>query len=110
MNDELNDEVFEKAIKTWGNQAQIDMVVEESGEVLSALGKVLTAINHHNRKRIDLDNLIEEFVDVYIMMKQMRYMNKERFDEIYEQKVNHIRNKLNLSNFKTYEIGKGKEL
>jgi len=89
MDDLLNDEVFQKAIEVWGEKAQLGMVIEEFGEVL-------TAINHYDRNRITLEEFIEEFVDAYIMMRQMRFMNKEIFDRIYDEKVKRIRKKLKL--------------
>ncbi len=85
----LNDEVFREALRQWGPQAQIGMCIEEMGEAL-------TAINHYDRKRIELKDLVEEFVDVYIMMCQMRFMNQQLFDEIFEFKVDRIRKKLGL--------------
>ena len=90
MEDKLNDEVFELALTKWGEQAQVGMVIEECGEVLSA-------INKYYRSRIQIDDLIEEFVDVYIMMRQMRFMNKELFDKIYEKKVIRIKKRLGLN-------------
>lgn len=85
----LNNEVFREALRQWGLKAQIGMCIEEMGEAL-------TAINHYDRKRIELKDLVEEFVDVYIMMSQMRFIHKELFDTIFEQKVNRIRKKLGL--------------
>ena len=88
-NDKLTDEVFKKAISVWGEDAQIDQVIEEMGEVL-------VAYNHLKRKRVSKDALIEEFVDVYIMMKQMRFLNEAIFDQIYEYKVNRLRHRLEM--------------
>lgn len=85
----LNNEVFQEALSQWGIRAQIGMCIEEMGEAL-------TAINHYDRGRIKVEQLVEEFVDVYIMMKQMRFMHQELFDTIFEQKVNRIRKKLGL--------------
>jgi len=87
MKDELTDEVFKKAIEVWGEQAQIDQVIEEMGEVL-------VAYNHLKRKRVSKDSLIEEFVDVYIMMKQMRFLNEDVFDMIYRYKVERLKHRL----------------
>ena len=89
MKDELTDEVFKKAIEIWGEEAQIDQVIEEMGEVL-------VAYNHNKRKRVSKDALIEEFVDVYIMMKQMRFLNESVFDMIYEYKVNRLKHRLEI--------------
>lgn len=85
----LNDEVFKEALNQWGECAQVGMCIEEMGEALAA-------INQYGRGRIDLEDLVEEFVDVYIMMCQMRFMNRELFDKIFEQKVKRIRENLGL--------------
>ena len=85
----LNNEVFSGALEQWGLKAQIGMCIEEMGEAL-------TAINHYDRGRIGVEELVEEFVDVYIMMSQMRFIHQELFDTIFEQKVKRIRKKLGL--------------
>lgn len=87
----LNEEVFKGALEQWGESAQIGMCIEEAGEMLAA-------INHYARGRIPQSELVEEFVDVYIMMSQMRFMNREVFDRIYDEKVKKIRKKLGLDN------------
>lgn len=89
--EKLNEEVFKAALDQWGEKAQIGMFIEEVGEAL-------TAINHYDRGRIPLEELVEEFVDVFIMVSQMRYMNEYLFDVILEKKVNRIRKKLGLKN------------
>lgn len=87
---DLNEEVFKAALDQWGEEAQVGMCIEEAGEML-------TAINHFKRGRIEKSQLIEEFVDVYIMMNQMRWMNQKLFDEIFDFKIKRIRHKLGLS-------------
>lgn len=89
--EKLNKEVFKAALDQWGEKAQIGMFIEEVGEAL-------TAINHYDRGRIPLEELVGEFVDVFIMVSQMRYMNEYLFDVILEKKVNRIRKKLGLEN------------
>jgi len=102
MSDDLNDEVFKAAIDTWGEEAQVGMCIEEMGEALAA-------INHFKRKRIEKDKLIEEFVDVYIMMRQMRFMNQHLFDQIFRFKVNRIRHKLGLTTNPCIDLNKVKQ-
>lgn len=89
--EKLDEGVFKAALDQWGEKAQIGMFIEEVGEAL-------TAINHYDRGRIPLEELVEEFVDVFIMVSQMRYMNEYLFDVILEKKVNRIRKKLGLKN------------
>lgn len=57
-------ELYLKAIDLWGMEAQINQLVEEQAEVI-------TAVNHYRRGRITLDKLIEEMVDASICLEQM---------------------------------------
>ncbi len=83
-----NKDLYKKALDVWGEDAQIGMVIEECGELLSAINKL-------ERGRVTEEDFMEEVVDVYIMMNQMRELNKDLFDKIYKYKINRIRNKLN---------------
>jgi len=84
-----NEEVFKQAMEQWGLKAQIGMCIEEMGEAL-------TAINHYDRGRIPIEDMIEEFVDVFIMMNQMRYIHKQIFDNIFDKKIQRIRKRLGM--------------
>ena len=55
---------YEALIKAWGEVAQINMAVEEMGELLSALNK-------HARGRIQREAVITEIADVIIMCEQL---------------------------------------
>jgi len=89
-----NDPIFQLCIDKWGLESQADLAIEEIGELIEQLGKTISSTIQFKRGRIDGDDLVEEFVDVFLMMQQMRYMNKEKFDRIYEQKVNRIKERL----------------
>jgi NTP pyrophosphatase (non-canonical NTP hydrolase) len=84
-----DEEVYKMALEKWGLKAQVGMFIEEVGEAL-------TAINHFERGRIPIEELIEEFVDVFLMANQMRYIHKETFDKIYKYKLNRVKKKLGL--------------
>lgn len=64
MNEQERIELYDKAINLWGVQAQMMMVTEETGELLSAIGKF-------NRGRVDRQDVITEIADVAILMEQM---------------------------------------
>lgn len=87
--DKLNDDVFKNALEKWGREEQFWMVAEEVGELLSAINKV-------RRGRMDPLHMMEEIVDVAIMMKQMRFIDPDLFDMLYNFKVNKIRRKLGM--------------
>ena len=57
--------VYEEALRLWGIQAQIGMMMEEMGELIVAL-------NRYDRGRIAASDVLEELVDVSIMIDQMR--------------------------------------
>lgn len=85
----LNEEVFEAAIRKYGHEVQIGMAQEEMGELL-------VAINHLKRKRVEFSAFMEEVVDVHIMMRQLRHMDPELFDTLYEVKVARVRKRLGV--------------
>jgi hypothetical protein len=87
--DKLNDDVFKKALEVWGKEEQFWMMVEEAGELI-------TAINQVRRGRIDPLNMMEEVVDVAIVAKQLRFIDPDLYDMIYAFKVNKIRRKLGM--------------
>lgn len=85
------DDIYKRAIEAWGEEKQINMVVEECGELLSA-------INKFRRGRITKEAMFEEAADVSIMIKQFREFDKELFDSLEKMKIERIRNRLdNLS-------------
>ena len=85
----LDDELFKTALEKWGKEEQFWMAVEEMGELLSAINQV-------RRGRIEPLHMMEEIVDVFIMMSQLRYIDPDLFDMIYAFKVKRIRRKLGM--------------
>jgi NTP pyrophosphatase (non-canonical NTP hydrolase) len=65
MNEE---EIFRKALDKWGVVAQLDMLVEECAELIKAVQKWKRSGNFGCTP----DAFVEEFVDVQIMMAQIR--------------------------------------
>lgn len=62
---EIDREAFYKdAIFHWGDEAQIDMAVEECAELIDKLQK-------NKRRRASWEDIAEEVADVSIMMEQM---------------------------------------
>ena len=80
---ELNDDIFKRAIDKWGIRAQMDVAVEEMGELI-------VDIMHMRRNKANLEKLMEEVVDVSIMMKQLRYLDEDLYEKIYKEKVDSI--------------------
>jgi len=55
--------LLQRAMDTWGVDAQMDMVVEECAELIMA-------IQHYKRNRVDINKIGEEMADVKIMIDQ----------------------------------------
>lgn len=63
----MNDsEIFEAAIKTFGEKAQEEVAIEECSELIQAI-----CHKHRGRK----DNIAEEIADVEIMLEQLKIIN-----------------------------------
>lgn len=88
MTKEERDELYTKAIETWGQMPQINMVNEECGELITSLARYL-------RGRDTADDVITEVADVAIMMEQMAVLfGKEKFEEEKERKLQRLKERL----------------
>lgn len=90
---------LKKIITVYGQQAQVDMIIEECAEVIQALQKYKRAIANHAGEDIQLqnrlDNVHEELADLSIMVEQGRLIfDPERIDEWIEFKIKRVKNKL----------------
>lgn len=80
--------VCEEALERYGIEAQQKMLVEECGELLSALGKL-------PRGRATVQDLITELADVHIMITQMAlYYGWDEFQHEKERKLKKLKNNL----------------
>jgi len=86
---------YKKAIELWGEDAQINMMIEESSELITELGKLIKYLLKLKRCKTDKQYAMVklraecEIADVEIMLEQMHYI----FDGNY---INRIKNdKLN---------------
>ena len=78
-------EICKKAINTFGEYTQLDMVIEEMAELTQAISKF---------KRNKIHNVEEEIADVEIMLSQLRLMTDlfdiKVIDEIKEEKLKRL--------------------
>ena len=80
--------LYTDALDTWGIEAQVAMVMEETGEMLSALAKA-------RRGRVTKDEIITELVDVSIMMEQMSvYFGLDEFRDEKARKLSRLKERL----------------
>lgn len=73
-----DNEIFVKAIRTYGVKAQVDMALEEMSELTKALLKYRRIEAYDDKTcgkaRDVLENIQEEIVDVQIMLDQLKLM------------------------------------
>ena len=89
--------ICQEALLAFGNEAQIDMLSEEVGELLSA-------INKYRRGRCAKKDVVTEIADVEIMLKQMELIFG--WDEVIEErqyKLNRLKER--LDSYKDHAIG-----
>ena len=83
-------DVYRSAINTYGQEKQVDIMIEEMSELTKALIK-------HRRKPSDetLENIQEEIADVKIMMRQGAMMfGEEAVERFIHEKTERLRNGL----------------
>ncbi|MBE6444229.1 MAG: hypothetical protein E7020_06175 [Alphaproteobacteria bacterium] len=78
------DPVLKRALKTWGEQAQMMMVVEEMSELMKEILKNIC------RHKDNIDQIIEETADVEIMLAQLKE-NYQIFDRVETYKTEKIK-------------------
>ena len=87
-------ELAKEAVRTWGYEAQINMMIEECAETIQALVKIKRKYNG-----VNISKLVGEFVDLEIMLTQMKVMFPSPFwlDERY-RKIERLKKLLDEAN------------
>ena len=88
--------VYEKAVETWGAEAQVWMVLEEMSELQKELYKL-------RRGKRDLDALADEIADVTIMLEQLRLIFRlnDQVCEHMDQKILRLKDRLGMKKEET---------
>lgn len=82
-------ELYQNALKFWGKDAQINMVIEESSELITELGKLIKYLmkltRTKNDRQYNMTKILveEEIADVEIMLEQMHLI----FDDATINKI-----------------------
>lgn len=86
--------ICQRAVDTWGLFSQLVMVMEEAGELIQAVSKILRVPN-----AIAIRSLAEECADMEIMLLQVRTMIPESHlvDEYKLEKLNRLTRMLDES-------------
>ncbi len=87
----MTNPVLKRALETWGEQAQMLMVVEEMSELMKEILKNI------NRKKDNIAEIIEETADVEIMLEQLKenYKIAEKVEAYKKDKIKLIEQRLN---------------
>lgn len=86
----MTNPVLKRALETWGEEAQMLMVVEEMSELMKEVLKNI------NRKKNNIDEIIEETADVEIMLEQLKenYQIAEKVEAYKTEKIKLIAKRL----------------
>lgn len=85
--------LFQSVLKLYGRRPQTMMFIEEVGEALQA-------ISHHERDRCTKAHVLEELVDVCVVINSIKYIygTDEEFDQIYNEKVARLQQRIDKLN------------
>lgn len=82
----IHDKLFNDTINKFGVQHQLDKLIEEMGELQTAIIKYRRGMTIANE-----DNLHEEFIDVMIVAKQIEtVLNKKLLEYWEKEKINRL--------------------
>ena len=88
----IDDEILQRAIDTWGVDAQCEMMLQESIELAMALQKMKRLRGDHQQK---FANLIDELADNKIMLRQMeKIFPIELINDRVDFKMNRLKERL----------------
>lgn len=89
-------QVMQRAINTYGMQAQCDVAIEEMAELTKALIKIRRVADDYEKVPDALANVIEEIADVEIMVDQLKIMYGEKAVEaVRAEKLERLEGRLN---------------
>ena len=93
---ELKD-LLQQATDKWGEQSQLDMLGEESSEVIHALFKIKREGNFKSK----YDNLHEEVADLILVLLGIEetVLDKELLKQKFDEKVIRLRHRLQHRDF-----------
>lgn len=97
MKREERENLYQRAVEKWGEDAQLDQMIEEMAELIVAINKVKRAKHFIAQKKEGvMDNLFEELADVKLCLEQMEWMfGKENVDKMFDKKLEKFLYQLN---------------
>ena len=89
MEKEKRIELYKEAIEKWGEDAQVNMLYEECGELIAA-------VSQFKRGRTSHHDVMTELADVSIMVEQLAtLMNYDDFEDEKDRKLTRLKERLN---------------
>ena len=91
-------QLYRDAINRWGIEAQLNMLIEEMGELLVAINKMRRGKDKNDERPVM--EMIEEFVDVQLILDQAKYyycsegVGADHYNNLRHYKIERTRNKL----------------
>ena len=83
--------IYQDAITKWGENAQLDQMIEEMAELTLAISKYKRSFNDSlldYQKVGVMDNLYTEIADVKLMIEEMEFMfGKENVQKAYDKQI-----------------------
>ena len=89
----LSDELIQRILDKYGEDEQLRQAMGECGELIAVCQNYHRAQKYGHRSET-LKNVMEEAVDVYFMIQQIRLLDKQLFDLLCEVKQIKIMEKL----------------
>ena len=82
-------EIVERVAKLNGFKTLLGMMIEECGEMI-------VAISHYKRQRVSTERLIEEFADIWIVLKQMGvFLDESSIVNVIDYKLRRVERVIN---------------
>lgn len=105
----IDEKILQEAIDTWGIDVQIEMIIEESSELILALQKLKRNYgNDISKKKEALKNVYSEIADVKIMIAQAELIfDKKEINSEIKFKMNRLIDRLKIN--KKYENNKNRK-
>ena len=97
MTRQERNKLYKRAVEKWGEDSQLDQMIEEMAELTVAINKYKRAKHFVAQKKEGvLDNLYEELADVRMCLEQMEWIfGKDNVDKTLDQKFKKFIKQLN---------------
>ena len=97
MTREERNVLYKRAVEKWGEEGQLDQLIEEMAELTIAINKVKRAQKFIAQKKEGvMENFYEELADVKLCLEQMEYMfGQKNVDDMLDIKIQKFLKQLN---------------